>query len=191
MKNYEKIIFEESLPIIDEQLNTNRTKESDRNNDIINNHFKNNKGIDYSNSSISSFSFFSSLSFFNKDIIEEENANFKSELCNCNNLNNIYLIKAFWYYHMIEQHNLIELNLHCIICNNKYIIYFHKTALGKDKKLISSHIKDRFFMRWLKRPKKRISYAELLNFYNKESNNYNLLFNNCYNFAKSIWNKID
>ena len=62
MKNYENLISEESFPIIDEQLNTNRTKESDINNSKISNNYKNNKFIS-TNSSISSYSFFSSLTF--------------------------------------------------------------------------------------------------------------------------------
>ena len=160
MKNYENLISEENFPIIDEQLNTNRTEESDINNYNISNNYKNNKFIS-TNSSISSFSFFSSLTFCKKGKIEEENVIFKSELCNCKNLDNIYLIEAFWCYHMIGQHSLIELNLLCINCNNKYIICFHKTARGKEKMVISYHLKNIFLMRWPKKPKKKISYKRI------------------------------
>ncbi len=59
------------------------------------------------------------------------------------------------------------------------------------KKIRKYHYKCKNLKRWIKKPKKQISYPELLKIYDKESDKYNLLFNNCYHFARVIWDKID
>ena len=176
--------------IIDSQLNTDRTEYNENKNNNKNNILKNYKYIISSDPLISSFSFFSILSINNKDNEVEENELFYSQLCNCGNLKKIYLIRAFWCYHMLTQHNLIELNLECQNCKSKFIICFHKHSKGKAKFWLDDHLKFLFLKRWVKRPKNRISLMKLNKYYDEESNDWSLLFNNCYHFAKSIWNKI-
>ena len=75
--------------------------------------------------------------------------------------------------------------------NKKYICIFHKNAKEKGKIIIDEHVEGKYWLRWVKEPKYYFSYQELLEFYNEESNEYNLIFSNCYNFAKSISNKIE
>ena len=190
MKINQNDIFEQSLDIINSQLNTKRTNDIDTKNNNTNNNLKKYKYTS-SDSLISSFSFFSILSINNEDYEVEENELYESQLCNCNNLNKIYLIRAFWCYHMITQHNLIELNLKCQNCNSKFIIVFHKNSKGKEKLLIDEHLKITFVIKWVKRPKNQINFIELLKYYDEATNDWSLLFNNCYHFAKSIWNKLD
>ena len=174
----------------DEQINISGETESDINNDNIDTNSKHNKLINSSRTISSSF-FFSSLSS-DSDITEnEENEIINSRLCFCNNQKNIYLEKIIWCYHICGSHSLIELNLCCKICNKQYIILFHKTWSGKKKQIRKYHYKCKNLKRWIKKPKKQISYPELLKIYDKESDKYNLLFNNCYHFARAIWDKID
>ena len=181
--------FEQSLDEINSQLNIERTNDIDTKNNNTNKDLKNYKCIS-SDSLISSFSFFSFLSINNKDNEVVKNELFKSNFSNFNDLNKIYLIRAFWCYHMITQHNLIELNLECINCSNKFIICFHKTSEGKKTIRLDHHFEMIFLKRWVKRPKNLISFMKLKKFYDEESNDWSLLCNNCYHFAKSIWNKL-
>ena len=131
--------------LLDEEENTNRTKESEITNYNPNINQDNTKSIGL-NSSIFSWSVFSFL---------------------------------------------IELNLKCVICDKNYICIFHKNAKEKGKIIIDEHVEGKYWLRWVKEPKYYFSYQELLEFYNEESNEYNLIFSNCYNFAKSISNKIE
>ena len=174
----------------DEQINISGETESDINNDNIDTDSKHNKLINSSRTISSSF-FFSSLSS-DSDITEnEENEIINSRLCFCNNQKNIYLEKIIWCYHIFGYHSLIELNLFCKICNKKYIILFHKISSGKKKQIRKYRYIFKFLKRWQKNPKKQISYQELFKIYEKESDKYHLLFNNCYHFARAIWDKID
>ena len=102
----------------------------------------------------------------------------------------IYLEKIIWCFHIIGFHSLIELNLCCKVCNKKYIILFHKTCSGKKKEIIGKHLNFKFLRKWIKKPKKKFSYPELLKIYDNESDKYHILFNNCYHFARAIWDKI-
>ena len=95
MEKNQSDIFEQNLEITNSQLNTDRTKDIDTKNNNTNNNLKKYK-YDSSDSLISSFSFFSILSINNNDNEVEEKELFKSNLCNCNNLDKIYLIRAFW-----------------------------------------------------------------------------------------------
>ena len=183
-----KIYTKENSILFEEKENTNRTIESDITNVTKDENSRNNKMI-CSSSSISIF--FPFLSYFNAAEVDNGDYKYVTKFCECYNKSNIYLKKVYWCYNRFGQHNLIELNLKCVICDKKFISIFHKTSDGKKNILSDEHCTGKYWIRWEKEPKNYISYLELLKFYDEESNDYNLFINNCYHFARAIWNKIE
>ena len=142
-----KIYTKENSILFEEKENTNRTIESDITNVTKDENSRNNKII-CSSSSISIF--FPFLSYFNAAEVDNGDYKYVTKFCECYNWSNIYLKKVYWCYNRFGQHNLIELNLKCVICDKKFISIFHKTSDGKKNILSDEHCTGKYWIRWEK-----------------------------------------
>lgn len=116
--------------------------------------------------------------------IDEIEENYKSK-------HKIKLSKVYYNYKAIGSHRFIELYLTCKYCSfSKYVRMDKTEDACKNMICFDNAFNEPGWWFWEYKPK-RTDFEDCINYFNKGPTGYHLLLNNCADFARYIWNRLD
>lgn len=105
---------------------------------------------------------------------------------------NIYLYKIYYNYKAIGSHRFLELLFYCRNCSFSKYVRMDKTSDGsKNINYFNEPFKDKGWWWWKYIPKNTVTFEDCIRLFNNAPTGYNLARNNCADFAKYIWKRID
>ena len=98
-----------------------------------------------------------------------------------------------WFYNYLGMHRVLQSTFRCTECNSIKYITMDKTTSKKNINYGHRSFNNRYWRQWKKRPYWWCyhSFNIILKYFKEASNNYNLLFNNCCDFAAEIYYRIE
>ena len=103
----------------------------------------------------------------------------------------IKLSKVYYYYKVIGSHRFIELYLTCNCCSFSKYVRMDKTEDAKKNMVcFDNDFNEPGWWYWEYVPK-RTDFKDCIKYFNKADTGYHKLFNNCADFARYIWNRLD
>ena len=116
--------------------------------------------------------------------IDEIEENYKSK-------HKIKLSKVYYNYKAIGSHRFIELYLTCNCCSFSKYVRMDKTEDAKKNMVcFDNDFNEPGWWFWEYKPK-RTDFEDCINYFNNGPTGYHLLLNNCADFARYIWNRLD
>ena len=107
-------------------------------------------------------------------------------------LENFHLDIIRWFYQRIGSHRVLQLDFYCKKCGKNKYIEMDKTTKGKNINYARNDYDPPQWWHWKKiNLKYTYTFIDILRYYNYAPNYYNWATNNCKDFAKSIYNKIE
>ena len=104
---------------------------------------------------------------------------------------NIYVDKMYWNYKAVGSHRFIELFFKCRNCCFSKYVRMDKTSDGSKKiDYFSDSFNEKGWWWWEYVPK-RTDFKDCIKYFDDARSGYHKLFNNCADFARYIWNRLD
>jgi hypothetical protein len=98
-----------------------------------------------------------------------------------------------WFYNWLGLHRVFQSTFRCTECNRSKYITMDKTARKKNINYGHRSFDNKWWWHWKKIPYWWCyhSFNIILKYFKEASNEYNLLFNNCFDFAAEIYYRIE